>query len=50
MSYRKFKADHLFTGMEMLAGKVLVTRADGEIEAIVEEENAGDDYRHRQHD
>lgn len=41
--YRKFKADHLFTGTEIAgSNKVLVTKNDGTIEAITEEKEAGD--------
>jgi cytosine/adenosine deaminase-related metal-dependent hydrolase len=44
MSYRKFKADYLFTGTEMLGSKkVLVLKQDGEVKEIIEEENAGAD-------
>jgi cytosine/adenosine deaminase-related metal-dependent hydrolase len=43
MSYRKFKADHLFTGIKMLGNdKVLITNTKGEIVSIVDEEDAGD--------
>lgn len=41
--YRKFKADHLFTGTEMLnSNKVLITKKDGTVESIIDAENAGD--------
>ncbi len=41
--YRKFSADHLFTGHELLSGdNVLVTGADGTILDIVKKEDAGD--------
>ena len=41
--YRKFKADHLFTGTEMLnSNKVLITKKDGTVEAIID---APDSYR-----
>jgi len=44
MSYRKFKADHLFTGRDMLCSdKVLVTKGNGAIEAVIDRENAGED-------
>ena len=43
MSYRKIKADHLFTGTEMLDSKVLVLKSDGSVEALIEEKNAGED-------
>lgn len=43
MGYRKFSADHLFTGYEMLGdGWVLVAGDSGEIEEIVSAENAGE--------
>ena len=45
--YRKFKADNLFTGTEMLgSSKVLITTQDGEIDAIINEEHAGDDIEY----
>jgi cytosine/adenosine deaminase-related metal-dependent hydrolase len=41
--YRKFKADHLFTGHEILPGNnVLITTNDGVIVEIIDEKNAGD--------
>src|SRR5438105_3364836 len=44
MYYRKFKADYLFTGKELLdANNVLITDEAGVIKDIVEEKNAGDD-------
>ncbi len=44
MSYRKFKADYLFDGYEMRhPNKVLITRADGTVEDIVDETQAGGD-------
>ena len=44
MSYRKLKADHLFTGTDMLSGdEVLITNDDGEIIAIVSKKDVGDD-------
>lgn len=42
MSYRKFKAEHLYTGSDMPGNKVLVTKSNGEIEAIIDDENAGE--------
>jgi cytosine/adenosine deaminase-related metal-dependent hydrolase len=43
MIYRKLKADHLFTGTKMLNGhEVLITKPDGEIISIVNEDDAGD--------
>jgi len=43
MAYRKFKADHLFDGYTLHGNdKVLVTAADGTIDAIVNESEAGD--------
>lgn len=42
--YRKFKADQLFTGIEMLnSNKVVITKNNGEVEEIVDEEDAGED-------
>jgi cytosine/adenosine deaminase-related metal-dependent hydrolase len=44
MTYRKFKADHLFNGREMAEpGSVLVTTADGLVQAILPEAEAGED-------
>ncbi|MDB5224277.1 MAG: amidohydrolase family protein [Chitinophagaceae bacterium] len=44
MSYRKFKADHLFTGTELPGNnKVLVIKSNGEIEGIINENEAGED-------
>ena len=44
MRYRKFKADYLFTGNELLTGNnVLIADKNGVIKNIVDEENAGDD-------
>jgi len=41
--YRKFKADHLFTGTEMLgSNKVLITKKNGEVEAIIDGDNSED--------
>ena len=43
MAYRKFKADHLFDGYTLHGNdKVLVTDADGTIDAIVNESGVGD--------
>jgi cytosine/adenosine deaminase-related metal-dependent hydrolase len=43
MSYRKFKADYLFTGTRMEGGnKVLVTTTDGRIEAVIDVTDAGE--------
>ena len=43
MTYRKFKADHLFDGYNLHGNdKVLLTAADGTIDAIVNESEAGD--------
>lgn len=42
MSYRKLKADHLFTGTKMLSNnEVLITNSDEEIISIISEEDAG---------
>ncbi len=44
MTYRKFKADQLFTGREMMGGdNVLVTTEEGVIEAILPTVEAGED-------
>jgi aminodeoxyfutalosine deaminase len=46
MGYRKFQADGLFTGYEMLDNQpVLITAEDGEVEEILAEEDAGDDIQ-----
>ena len=43
MSYRKLNADYLFDGYRMLdSQKVLICRADGTVERIVDEKDAGD--------
>lgn len=43
MNYRKFQADHLFTGYEWLSNdSVLITTAEGEIVDIVPAETAGE--------
>jgi len=43
MEYRKFKADHLFTGTEMLGpNSILIIKKNGEIEEIIDEKNAGE--------
>jgi cytosine/adenosine deaminase-related metal-dependent hydrolase len=43
MNYRKFQADHLFTGYEWLSnGSVLITSEEGEIVDIVPAESAGE--------
>lgn len=47
MSYRKFKADHIFTGHEVLyRNAVLITDLNGKIIEIVDENDAGDDIEH----
>jgi cytosine/adenosine deaminase-related metal-dependent hydrolase len=44
MNYRKFQADHLFTGYEWLSnGSVLITSPEGEMVDIVPAAEAGDD-------
>ncbi len=46
MNYRKFKADHLFTGTQLSEGsRVLITDNRGKIIDIVDLENAGDDIQ-----
>lgn len=43
MTYRKFKADYLFTGHEMMGGdSVLVTAEDGAVQTIIPSAEAGD--------
>lgn len=42
--YRKFSADHIFTGQQLLAGdRVLVTDAHGRVQDIIDRQDAGDD-------
>ena len=44
MSYRRFKADYLFTGEKILSGRnVLITDQDGEIINIIDGKDAGED-------
>ena len=44
MEYRKFKADHIFTGFELIEGnKVLVTGNEGMILDILDDGDAGED-------
>jgi len=46
MSFRKFQADQLFTGYELLSSDhVLIANEKGKIEDIVMESNAGDDVQ-----
>lgn len=46
MSYRKFQADNLFTGTEILdENNVLVTKESGVIENIIKAEDAGEDVQ-----
>jgi cytosine/adenosine deaminase-related metal-dependent hydrolase len=46
MSYRKFGADHLFTGTEILdANNVLVTNENGVIESIINAEDGGENVQ-----
>lgn len=45
MRYRKFIADHLFTGSRLLDGQVLVTDEKGRIEAIIPAAEAGGDVQ-----
>ncbi|MBK8952056.1 MAG: hypothetical protein IPM85_06825 [Chitinophagaceae bacterium] len=42
MDYKKFKADKLFDGYQFHTEKVLITKEDGTIEAIVTAEEADD--------
>ncbi len=43
MTYRKFKADLLFTGTDLLKNSVLITDTAGKIASIVSVEDAGED-------
>src|ERR1700735_4307580 len=44
MTYRKFKADYLFTGFELAApDAVLIAAGDGTVQAIVSAAEAGED-------
>lgn len=44
MSYRKFRAEQLFTGIEMLGNEqVLITNTDGEVLDLIETSEPGDD-------
>jgi aminodeoxyfutalosine deaminase len=43
--YRKFSADHIFNGYQMLEQQVLVTDAEGVVIEIVAEPDAGDDIK-----
>lgn len=46
MSYKKFKADQLFTGTEILdKNHVLITDEKGVVQEIIDEKNAGDDIQ-----
>ncbi len=46
MAYRKFKADQIFTGTNLLKGReVLITTQQGVIEAIVPAAEAGEDVQ-----
>ena len=46
--HQKFQAALLFTGNQLLNGanQVLITKEDGEIEAILPVSEAGDDIQH----
>ncbi|MBO9563172.1 MAG: amidohydrolase family protein [Niastella sp.] len=45
MRYRKFIADHLFTGSQLLDGQVLITDEKGRTEAIIPAAEAGDEVQ-----
>ncbi len=46
MQYRKIKGNNIFDGYQFVGKeKVLVTQADGTIEAIIDEKDAGDDVQ-----
>ncbi len=47
MQYRKIKGNNIFDGYQLTgAGKVLITQANGCIEAIVDEKEAGEDIQY----
>ncbi len=47
MQYRKIKGHNIFDGYQFVgADKVLITQADGTIEAIINENDAGEDVQH----
>lgn len=47
MSYKKFKADHIFTGTKMLDNDfVLITNEDGIVKDIIEKNDAGEDIQY----
>jgi aminodeoxyfutalosine deaminase len=47
MQYRKIKGNNIFDGYQFVgANKVLVTQANGAIEAIIDETEAGEDVQH----
>jgi aminodeoxyfutalosine deaminase len=47
MQYRKIKGNNIFDGYKFVgANKVLITQANGAIEAIVDETEAGEDVQH----
>lgn len=46
MGYRKFSAQQIFTGRELREGLVLITDADGSVEALVDRQEAGDDVQY----
>ena len=43
MGYRKLKADKIFDGYRMVEHHVLITTANGRIEEVVAEKDAGED-------
>jgi len=46
MSYQKFQSDEIFTGFELLGnGYVVITNDDGKIDAVVMEQDAGDNIQ-----
>jgi cytosine/adenosine deaminase-related metal-dependent hydrolase len=46
MAFRKFQAEKIFDGRQFLHQQVLITTAEGSIEAIVPASEAGDDVQH----
>jgi cytosine/adenosine deaminase-related metal-dependent hydrolase len=48
MAYRKYQADQIFTGIDLLSGdQVLITNQQGVIEAIIPANEAGEDILYK---
>ncbi|MBC7829869.1 MAG: amidohydrolase family protein [Chitinophagaceae bacterium] len=45
MSFRKFTADYLFNGYELLEGAVLITDSKGRVQDVVDKQDAGEDVQ-----